>query len=319
MGKRFFHFAFRKFFMTKKMTSILLFAFIAAISLLSMGCGGSKSDKLKAKKVEKKKVENPKVAELVMGVFPRRPAKVTNKAFTPLAKYLESKIGMKVKLVISKDFAAYEKKLNSGVFDLVHLNHFQYVKVRKSLGYDVIVMNEEFGTSKLKSAIFVKKDSKFKTLKDLKGKKIIFGGGKTAFIAYMGTTKLLREAGLKSGDYIEEFAKNPPNALIALARGQSDGTGTGHIGHMIPMIKKTGDDKKVRILAASDPYPHLPWAVKKSMKDELKAKIKKAFLALNDTEEGKKILKAARVTGFAEANDGLYDVVPQVVKAIQDK
>lgn len=308
--------------MLRSTIKYLSLIFLLSFFIVNCNDGDNKGNQQSAEKnksSETKKVEPNKDAskKITMGIFPRRPAKATNKLFTPLAKYLESKLGVKVELLISKDFATYNERLNSGAFDLIHLNHLQYINIREKLGYDAIVMNEEFGTSKLKSAIFVGVDSSIKELKELKGKSIIFGGGKSAFISYIGAVKLLKEAGLTKDDYQISFAKNPPSALIALSRKQSDAAAAGNVVIKIPMLKKKGDDKKVKMLASSEDYPHLPWAVKNSMDKDLKTKIKESLLNLKNEPNGASILKSARVTGFNEADDKQYDIAKTVFDFIQ--
>lgn len=255
--------------------------------------------------------------EITLGMFPREHAKAMYAAYKPLAKHLEEKLGKKVTLVFAKDFDAFKRMLASGDFDIVHLNHFQYINVRKNPGYEAVVMNQEAGSEKLKGAFYVRADSNISKLTDLKGKTIIFGGNKDAFISYMVAAKMLHDAGLGPNDYNPQFAINPPNAIIALSRGEGDVAVAGEAVLSRPIVKNAGADKNVRQIAASEAYPGLPWAVKKSLGPKFKNKVKQAFLSVNTTPEGKEILKAASVDGFANVEDSDYDSAVKVIQFVK--
>jgi len=157
----------------------------------------------------------PVYADITMGVFPRRPVSVTHKLFKPLAEKLSKELGEPVKLVVLKDFKSFWKGVQGKQYDLVHFNQYHYIKSHKELGYEVIAVNEEFGSKKIAGALSVHKDSGIKSLADLKGKTILFGGGKKAMGSYIAPTSVLKKAGLEAGkDYTVKFSKNPPRSPL---------------------------------------------------------------------------------------------------------
>jgi len=253
---------------------------------------------------------------LKMAIFPRKPVLETTQAFEPLAQYLSSKIGKKVDLVVFKDFQGFWQGLQKREYDLVHFNQYHYIKSHKELGYQVVLMNEEFGTSKVHAAIIVRKDSGIKSLADLKGKKIVFGGGKQAMQSYIGVTQLLRRHGLKEGDYIEEFSVNPPNAAISVYSKLADAGGIGEVILNLSSVKERIDVNQLSVLARGEELPMLCWGVKKEMDKALVSKIQKAMTGLKKTEGGKEILKGTEATAFVMAKDRDYDVVRRVVKEV---
>ena len=129
---------------------------------------------------------------LIIGVFPRRNAALTMHLFTPLARYLEDQLGRPVKLRTSANFYTFLRSLNPRRFDLVHLNQYQYIRAHDAYGYEAIAQNEEFGESSIKSALFVRKGSGIESLSQLQGRRIIFGGDRTAMMSYILPTFLLR-------------------------------------------------------------------------------------------------------------------------------
>ena len=150
------------------------------------------------------------VADVNMGVFPRRPIAKTHKFFKPLAEKLSKELGEPVNLIVAKNFKEFWKGAQSGKYDLVHYNQYHYLLSHKAKGYKVIAVNEEFGSSTLAGSLSVRKDSGINSISDLKGKTILFGGGKKAMGSYIAPTAALKKAGLIAGkDYTVKFSKKP--------------------------------------------------------------------------------------------------------------
>ena len=252
----------------------------------------------------------------ILGVFPRRNYTTTIKMFTPLASYLSQRIGRKVVVETAPDFKTFWVGVTRNRYDLVHLNQYQYVKAKYLYGYRVIAKNEEFGKSTISGAMVTRVDSNFKSVTDLKGKKIIFGGGRSAMMSYIMPTSLLRRAGLEKKDYTEKFSNNPPNAALAVFFKQADAGGTGNIVLQLPVVNKQIDTKTLKYLAVGKPMAHLPWAVKKSTKLQEQKKIQEILTSLNKSEEGRRILKISKLTGLVTATDAEYDQHRRVIREV---
>ncbi len=273
--------------------SILLFGF-----LLSPACCASEN------------------GPLVMGIFPRRNFQETVQCFTPMARYLAERLGRDVRLDVATDFESFWEGVKTQRYDIVHYNQYHYVKSHKQFGYVVIAKNEEFGVSTIAGAISVRKNSGIRSPRDLKGKIIVFGGDRTAMQSYIVASYLLRKAGLGKSDYVEKFAKNPPNAHLAVYFGQADAAGVGdHVGEL-PIVNKRIDTSEMTFVAIGEPLAHLPWAVKASVETEMRDRIQDALLDLNDTLKGRQILKQARLTGLVVAVDGDYDPHRRIIREV---
>jgi phosphonate transport system substrate-binding protein len=256
---------------------------------------------------------------LVMGVFPRWDAAITAKLFRPLAHHLEQKLGMPVSLEMSSNFDTFSANLKQRRYDLVHLNPFDYISAHDDLAYDALVQNEEFGEATIKGAIFVRKDSGIDQLIDLKGKKILFGGGPRAMMSYIVPTFLLQQAGLTKKDYKEVFAINPPNAVLATYLRQADAGGAGEVVRRLPMVASKIDVDQLEMIAVSRPLPHLPWAVKQEMPADLKQRLRILLVDLKQSEEGRRILKQARLSAFNPVTNKDYDSHREIVEAVHGR
>ena len=251
---------------------------------------------------------------LVMGVFPRRDATLTTRLFTPMANYLSEQLGREVKLVTAKDFPAFWRGVTERSYDIVHYNQYHYIISAND--YQVIAHNKEFGRSDVAGSLYVRKDSGITEVSQLKGQRIVFGGGEDAMMSYILPRYLLLEAGLQNGDYEEQFANSPPNALMALFFNQTEASGAGDILIDLPVVKKNIDTSELTHLAMTEPLLHLPWAVNKAMDGGLREQVQQAMVRLESSDAGKKILKQAKMSGIGIAQDQDYDPHRQIVAKV---
>ncbi len=253
---------------------------------------------------------------LTMGIFPRRNAQVTMHLFRPLAHYLSEQLGREVRLVTAKNFTSFWQDVEAQKYDLVHYNQYHYIVSRQKYGYQVILKNEEFGEATIAGALLVRKDSGIQSMADLKGKKIVFGGGPKAMQSYIVATYLLRQAGLQVGDYEEEFAKNPPNAILSAFYGQAAAAGAGDKVLRLKVVQQHIDTEQMTFLARSEQLVHLPWAVKADLDTTVVEQIQSLLSQLKQTEAGRALLKQARLSGLVRATDAEYNTHRDIIKAV---
>lgn len=244
---------------------------------------------------------------LQLGIFPSFNPDQTRKKFMPLTHYLERELKTPVQLNISQNFETFMWKLTTGKYDVVHFNQYHYIRAHKEQGYQAIVQNVEKGKATITGSLVVRRDSDIHKVTDLRGKRIIFGGGPEAMMSYIVPRQLLKKEGVLSHDYETLFARNPPNAVLAVNAGEADAAGTGSIVLSLAMISRMIDPQQMRVLVKGEPMAHLPWAVKGSMEHHLKDRIKSLMLRLNENVEGQNILKQANLTGLIEAINSDYD------------
>jgi len=246
--------------------------------------------------------------EITVGIFPRRNPTTTIQMYTPMMKHLEQETGFSVRLETSKNFSDFWNRVKKNRFDIVHYNQLHFVLSEK-FGYEVFAKNEEFGKSLIAPALVVRKDSGINSISDLKNKRIIFGGGKLAFISNIGNKVLLSNAGLSREDYQAIFSRNPPNATLAVYFKQVDAAGIGDVGLDVPNVKEKINTDELKFLAIGPELVHLPWAYSSKLTEDSKKKIRTALLKLNRDENGNNILKNAGLTSLIKANNDDYTQV----------
>jgi phosphonate transport system substrate-binding protein len=206
--------------------------------------------------------------------------------------------------VITKDFDSFWKGVEEQRYDIVHYNQYHYIRSART--YKVIAHTQEFGKSAVAGALFVRRDSGITDISQLRGRTVIFGGGKDAMMSYIAPRFLMMKAGLVEDDFKTEFAVNPPNALLALYHKQADAAGGGDILIDLPVVRNAINAGELKVLGTTEPLLFLPWAVKRGMPAKMRESIQQSLTELDESEAGKSILKAARTTGIEKADDKDY-------------
>ena len=247
------------------------------------------------------------VEPIKMGIFPRRNPIVTTRMFTPLVQYLNVKLGRDVLLDTPKDFETFWNKVKNNEYDIVHYNQYHYVKSHKEYGYRVVAKNIEFNQDTIAGAIIVRKDANINSVTDLKGRKIVFGGGPRAMQSYIVAKYLLQINGLKNGEYDESFSTNPPNAIMSTYFKQSDAAGAGDKVLKLKIVESQIDINEMKYLVKGEKLSHLPWAVSSKLDNDTTKKLSETLLGMDKSGEGKTILSKMHMNGFAPAEDKDYD------------
>ena len=251
---------------------------------------------------------------LVMGIFPRLNATDTTTRYAPLANHLSARLGRSVKLVTSKDFESFWRGIEEQRYDLVQYNQYHYIRSAKN--YQVIAHNKEFGKSTLAGVLYVRKDSNITTLAQLRGRTVLFGGGEDAMISYIAPLYMMLQAGVKKDEFKTLFAINPLNSVIGVYHKQADAAGSGDGAVEQPALRKAIKTDDLTVLAVSEQLLHLPWAVKRTMSPTVRESIQAALVDLESSEAGRKVLKAAVLTGIGKAEDKDYDPHRNMVRAV---
>ena len=240
---------------------------------------------------------------LVLGVFPRHSMANTLTMFAPLADRLARVLGREVRLETARDFDAFWHQVARHRYDLVHYNQYHYIKAHRLFGHRAIAHNQERGEGTVISAIVVRRDSGIDTLAALKGQTVLFGRGRHAMQGYIAPAYLLRKAGLRAGDYGEQFARTPCDALIAVYRRQAV-AGAAPLACLNDNLAI--DSAELKVLAANEPLARSPWAVAKSVSPALARRVAAALTHLHDDAPGRAILARVHLSGIVPASDADY-------------
>ena len=242
--------------------------------------------------------------------------------FRPLTAYLSKKVGVNFEMV-PIDTVDFVKQV--GTLDFTHTNSLLYIIMNRDYGVDVLAA-EKSGPlgGRSQGAIIALKKSGIKTIKDLKGKSMIFGPslGPTA---YMSQLDLLQKGGLNPDNDLAFYtipsgAFKHEKVIYGVLFGKYD-AGAVPVTDFDRMIEEGKIDRnEFTVVGEGLPIPYCTFGVTQKTDEGLAQKVKKALLDLkkDDTVEvdGQvvRVLEQANIDGYEDVRDKDYDSVREMAK-----
>ena len=229
--------------------------------------------------------------------------------FSPLGKYLEKRLGMKVEWTPVTDYAAAVETLVNKKVDLAWLGGFTFVQSWVRSGGKTLPLVQREEDTGFKSVFITSKDTGIARLEDLKGKTLSFGSpsstsGHLMPRHYLLAAKIDPDTDLKR----VSFSGAHDATIAAVASGKVD-AGALNISVWNKFVEEARvDPGQARVFYTTPAYYDYNWTVHSDMPATLRDKIKQAFLDLDpSTPEGVEILKLQRATKFLPTKVANYD------------
>ena len=241
-----------------------------------------------------------KYPELFFAVVPAENASGVTERFGPFVDYLSKQLGTKVTLRIANDYAAVIEGQRSGNIQIGYYGPASFARARLTgVKTDAFIIDvNKDGTKGYYSVFYVRANSPYKTIEDLKGKNLgLVDPNSTS--GYNMPLYTLDKHHISAEPFFNKVlvTGSHENAVIALAQGTVDVAANwwnadddSNLTRMLAKGMVKGPDGAVlkkddfRIILKSDLIINSPTAMLSSLPDDLKAAIKQAFLdaAKND-------------------------------------
>jgi phosphonate transport system substrate-binding protein len=240
--------------------------------------------------------------------IPEEAATEQVRKFTPLAAYLEKKLGMKVEFTPVSDYPAAVEALVNKKVDLVWFGGFTYVQAQLRSGGKIIPIAQREEDTKFQSVFIAKTDSGIKTLADMKGKQISFGSQSSTSGHLMPRSNLLNAGINPEKDFKRIAYSGAHDATIAsVVSGKVDAAALDITVWRKFVAENKVNTKEVDVFFTTPPFYNYNWAVHADMPAELRNKVQQALLALDpSTPEGKEILQLNRATRYIPTTPDNY-------------
>ncbi len=253
---------------------------------------------------------------LRVGTVPAEDATRMREAYSPLAQYLEKRLGMKVELFVATDYSGAVEAMRAGKLDLVQFGPFSYCLAAEKANAEVFAVEKVGGVTTYRSIVVTRPDSGINTLQDLRGHTF-------AFVDPASTSgHLFPRAFLKKNDIDPErdfkslvFAGTHDAVEMAVKNRKVDAGADSNKTYA--KMKKEGliSDQDIKIIYESDPIPGSPWAWRKDLPPELKTKIRDIFLNM-DKDAPEVLDRKKGVESYVAFTDADYDVVRETAKIL---
>jgi len=252
----------------------------------------------------------PALAQQVLRVttIPEEAATEQTRKFTPIANYLEKKLGMKVEFTPVSDYPAAVETLVNKKVDLVWFGGFTYVQASIRSGGKVVPIAQREEDTRFQSVFIAKTDSGIKTLADMKGKQVSFGSQSSTSGHLMPRSFLLQARIEPEKDFRRIAYSGAHDATIAsVVSGKVDAAALDITVWRKFVAENKVDTKAVDVFFTTAPYFNYNWSVHADMPAELRNRIQKALLDLDPaTPEGKEILGLNRATRYIPTTPDNY-------------
>ncbi|CAA2144223.1 phosphonate ABC transporter substrate-binding protein [Methylobacterium bullatum] len=234
--------------------------------------------------------------ELTLAVIPAENASGTTDRYAPMTAYLSKALGVPVKLRIANDYAAVIESQRAGNAQLAFYGPASFARaVMTGVKIEPIVnQKHDTGASGYYSVIYVRADSPYKTIEDLKGKNLALVDPNSTS-GNQAPRFFLHKAGHPVDAHFGKtvYAGSHENAVLALVQGTVDAAANLYntdTDTMVTRMAAKGMLKKpdgtpltqadFRVVFKSDFLPEGPFAMLASLPDDLKAKIRDALVAM---------------------------------------
>jgi len=225
--------------------------------------------------------------ELTFAVVPAENASGVSDRYVPFTEYLSKELGVPVKLRVANDYAAVIEGQRAGNIQIAFYGPASYSKA-----YLTAVKTEPFVTTRNNdgaigyySVIYVKADSPYQKIEDLKGKTIGFVDPNSTS-GYNAPRYFLNKAGIDVDSFFSKsiVTGSHENAVIALGKGTVDCAANwwnaDDDSNLTRMVTKGMAKKEdFRIVFKSALLPGSPYAYLSDLPDDLKKSIQAAFTA----------------------------------------
>lgn len=249
--------------------------------------------------------------ELVLGVLPVISTQKLIARFGPLADYLSEQLSRKVRIETAPNFQIFMDRTNKEKrYDfIVTAPHFYYLAQRRA-GYKVIV---RVAAPNMKVVIVVPKDSKIKTIHDLKGKTL--STADPLALSTLMVKEHLKQAGLNTDNDVS-FVNTPTHtsALFSALKGITD---AGSLMDIPYKRAKKDVKQKLSVLAVTKGVVHMPFAVSASLSPTMIKKVTGILTQMKFNKKGKVLLKHMHWPGFVKIKPSDYDNLKWAVEKIK--
>ena len=253
---------------------------------------------------------------LRVSTIPEEAASEQIRKFTPLVKYLERRLGMKVVFRAVSDYPAAVEALVNKQIELAWLGGLTFVQADIRSGGKVIPILQREEDTRFQSVFISKTGSGITQLSHLKGKTLTFGSPSSTSGHLMPRSYLL-EAGIDPEKDLAKLAYSGAHdaSIAAVVSGRVDAAAVDMTVWRKFVESKRVDITQVNVFYETPSFYNYNWTIHVDMPAELRAKIERAFLELSiDTPEGKEILGLARATRYIPTKAENYKGMEQAAR-----
>lgn len=234
----------------------------------------------------------PVAGELVLSVLPQAPPLTMSERWSPFLERLSALSGVGLRLRLYEEWEPFEREFLQGAPDLLYAHPSVTVAAHRAQGYLPLVRDQK----EIAGVLFVRRDSPFVSVADLRGKRIAFVGQR-AFCTVIAKDLLTAQEAKDA--FQEQQAGSTRNVLKAVALGKAD---AGAALDYAAAAESADLLAALRPLATSRPLAPHPLSAHPRVPPAVRERLVQAVLQMAATPGDRALLQAIRLTSPVAAD-----------------
>lgn len=256
--------------------------------------------------------------------------------YEDIAQYIGKEVGIDVRLISDTGYTVADMLLSQGIVQLGFICGLPYTHKAAQDEVELIaipVMGPEAGRfpdtpgyrdvpGKYYSYTIVRKDSPLTSWADLKGKSYVYNDRSSNSGYNMPRYKLVQLGARSWEDWFSRIviSGSHEESIRLVARGLVDASSVDSL--VLDFDRHLGDPDALNVKVIETLFPGgagiPPVVASKKLSPRIREALKRAFIRMHKTEEGRAILKRALLVRFDPADDSNYDDVRRMEKAAKE-
>lgn len=249
--------------------------------------------------------------------------------YKPVRAYLENKLGVKIVWRTATDYAGIIEGVRAGKVQIARFGPASYAKcwmVTNGAVEPLVGDLDKDGSFGYYSAVVVKADSPYKTIADLKGKKLAFADPNSTS-GFQAPSFFLGEQGYSADGFFGAtgFSGSHENSVMAVMSGTYDAAATWWNSEQRSNPQRMADKGMIpkdswRVIWKSPNLPSSPWAMSTKLPAQMRKDVQAALMAMpSESPEAWKALTDGKASKFRTVTHKDYESIVRMIKANLDK
>ncbi|MEK7405550.1 MAG: phosphate/phosphite/phosphonate ABC transporter substrate-binding protein [Acidobacteriota bacterium] len=241
----------------------------------------------------------------------------TLRSYQGLIDYLGRKIGAPVGMKQRKTYQEVNELLEKGELDAAFLCSGGYVHGGKTLRSEIVAVPVVVGKSTYQAYVIVHRDSPIRDFNGLRGHSFAFTDP-LSNSGWLYPASRLNDLGDTPSSFFSRvtFTYAHDRSIEAVAQKIVDGASVDSLVYAHLAARAPERIRATRIIERSPPFGIPPFVTSPVLDRHTKDKLKIALLTMHEQAEGVQILRELLIDRFAEADDGAYQSVRDLVRKV---
>lgn len=235
------------------------------------------------------------VAPLRFGVVPQQAARKLARLWTPLLEVVSEQVGISIVFETAPDIPTFERRLKEGQYHLAYMNPYHYTVFHRNPGYIALAKQAD---KRIRGILVTRKDETLPS-----GKLTLAFPAPAAFAATILTRAKLQQHGI---EFESRYVKSHDSVYRSVALGlyPAGGGVMRTFNNLDPAVRD-----QLQILWETEGFTPHAVAAHPALPTHTFNAVRAGFVALNDSQEGRRALAGLSLRAFESASDSDWDDV----------